>query len=72
MRGADDAQPRSNQTNSVAPLVGAFILVYVLAVAICGVLVDGTIALAVVAVALMAAVAAFIGVEFFRHIDSGD
>ena len=56
----------TNQTNSLAPLVVAFVLVYALAVLICGVLVDGTIALAFVAVGVMALVAALIGIEVFR------
>ena len=56
----------SNETNSLAPLVTAFVLVYALAVLICGVLVDGTIALAFVAVGVMAAIAALIGIEVFR------
>ena len=58
----------SNQTESLTPLVIAFVLVYALAVAICGVLVDGTIALAFVAAGVMAVVAAVIGVEVFRKL----
>jgi hypothetical protein len=56
----------SNQTNSLAPLVIAFVLVYALAVLICGVLVDGTIAMAFVAVGVMAVIATLIGIEVFR------
>ena len=56
----------SNETNSLAPLVIAFVLVYALAVLICGVLVDGTIAMAFVAVGVMAAIATLIGIEVFR------
>ena len=56
----------SNETNSLAPLVTAFVLVYALAVLICGVLVDGTIALAFVAVGVMATIATLIGIEVFR------
>ncbi|HET8538081.1 MAG TPA: hypothetical protein VFL73_12975 [Solirubrobacteraceae bacterium] len=56
----------SNETNSLAPLVIAFVLVYALAVLICGVLVDGTIAMAFVAVGVMAVIAALIGIEVFR------
>jgi hypothetical protein len=56
----------SNETNSLAPLVIAFVLVYALAVLICGVLVDGTIAMAFVAVGVMATIATLIGIEVFR------
>jgi hypothetical protein len=56
----------SNETNSLAPLVIAFVLVYALAVLICGVRVDGTIAMAFVAVGVMAVIAALIGIEVFR------
>jgi len=56
----------SNETNSLAPLVIAFVLVYALAVLICGVLVDGTIAMAFVAVGVMAVIATLIGIEVFR------
>jgi membrane protein implicated in regulation of membrane protease activity len=62
----------SNQSDSLAPLVIAFVLVYALAVLICGVLVDGTIALAFVAAAVMAIAAALVGVEVFRKLDDGD
>jgi hypothetical protein len=62
----------SNQSDSLAPLVVAFVLVYALAVLIFGVLVDGTIALAFVTVGVMAAVAALLGVEVFRKLDDGD
>ena len=37
---------------------------------ICGILVDGTIALAFVAAAVMAVLATLIGVEVFRHLDN--
>jgi hypothetical protein len=60
----------TNSSNSLTPLVVAFVLVYALAVLICGVLVDGTIALAFVSVGVMAAVAALIGVEVFRKLDN--
>jgi sugar phosphate permease len=62
----------SNESDSLAPLIIAFVLVYGLTVLICGVLVDGTTALAFVAVGLMAAVAALVGVEVFRKLDDGD
>jgi len=59
----------SNRSDSITPLVVAFVLVYALAVLICGVLVDGTIALAFVTVAVMAVVATLVGVEVFRKLD---
>lgn len=60
----------SNQSDRpLTPLIIAFVLVYAVAVMICGVLVDGTVALAFVSVAVMAVLAAFIGVELFRHLD---
>jgi hypothetical protein len=60
----------SNQTDRpLTPLLIAFVLVYAVAVLICGVLVDGTIALAFVTVGLMAALATLIGVELFRNLD---
>jgi hypothetical protein len=62
----------SKQSDSLAPLIAAFVLVYALAVLICGVLVDGTIALAVVTVGVMASVATLVGVELFRHLDDGE
>jgi hypothetical protein len=63
----------TNQSDRpLTPLLIAFLLVYALAVLICGVLVDGTIALAFVSVGIMAIIATIIGVEFFRHIDDGD
>lgn len=58
----------TNQSNSLAPLVLAFVLVYALAVLICGVLVDGTLALAFVSVGVMALVATLIGIEVFKHL----
>lgn len=68
MSATDTSDPHcmSNETNSLAPLVIAFVLVYALAVLICGVLVDGTIAMAFVAVGVMAAIATLIGIEVFR------
>jgi hypothetical protein len=63
---AADPGCMTNQTNSLAPLVVAFVLVYALAVLTCGVLVDGTIAMAFVAVGVMAVVATLIGIEVFR------
>jgi hypothetical protein len=63
----------SNQSDSpIVPLLIAFVLVYALAVLICGVLVDGTIALAIVTVGVMATLAALVGVEVFRHLDDGE
>jgi membrane protein implicated in regulation of membrane protease activity len=62
----------SNQSDSLAPLVIAFVLVYALALLICGVLVNGTIVLAFVTVGVMAVVAALMGVEVFRKLDDGD
>lgn len=63
----------SNQSDSpLVPLVVSFVLVYALAVLICGVLVDGTMALAFVAVGVMAVIAALVGVEVFRHLGDGD
>jgi hypothetical protein len=60
----------SNQNDRpLIPLVIAFILVYAVAVLICGVLVDGTIALAFVTVGVMAVLATLIGVELFRHLE---
>ena len=60
----------SNQTDrSLTPLMIAFVLVYAVAVLICGVLVDGTIALAFVTVGVMAVLATLIGVELFRNLD---
>ena len=60
----------SNQNDSpLTPLVIAFVLVYAVAVLICGVLVDGTIALAFVTAGVMAVVATLIGVELFRHLE---
>jgi hypothetical protein len=60
----------SNQSSSsLTPLLVAFLLVYAVAVMICGVLVDGTIALAFVCVAVMAGLATLIGVEIFRHLE---
>jgi membrane protein YdbS with pleckstrin-like domain len=59
----------SNQSDRpLTPLIIAFVLVYAVAVMICGVLVDGTIALAFVSVAVMAVLATLIGVELFRHL----
>jgi heme/copper-type cytochrome/quinol oxidase subunit 4 len=69
--GVVDPDCMSNQSDSLSPLVLAFVLVYALAVLIFGVLVDGTIALAFFAVALMAVIATLIGVELFRHLDDG-
>ena len=61
----------SNQSDRpLTPLVIAFVLVYAVAVLICGVLVDGTIALAFVTVGVMAVLATLIGVELFRHLDN--
>jgi hypothetical protein len=60
----------TNSSNSLTPLVVAFVLVYALTVLICGVLVDGTIALAFVSVGVLAVVAALIGVEVFRKLDN--
>jgi hypothetical protein len=62
----------SNQSDTTAPLIVAFVLVYALAVLICGVLVDGTIALAFVTVGVMAVIATFLGVELFRHLGDGE
>jgi membrane protein implicated in regulation of membrane protease activity len=62
----------SNQSDTLSPLVLAFVLVYAVAVLICGVLVSGTIALAFVSVAVMAVLATMIGVEMFRHLGDGD
>jgi membrane protein YdbS with pleckstrin-like domain len=62
----------SNQSDTLSPLVVAFVLVYALAVLICGVLVDGTIAVAFFAVGLMAAIATLLGVQLFRHLDDGN
>jgi len=60
----------SNQTDRpLTPLLIAFVLVYAVAVLICGVLVDGTIALAFVTVGVMAALATLIGVELFRNLE---
>jgi len=56
----------TNQPNSLAPLVIAFVLVYALAVLICGVLVDGTMALAFVSVGVMAVIATLIGIQVFN------
>jgi hypothetical protein len=63
----------TNQSDRpLTPLLIAFLLVYAVAVMICGVLVDGTIALAFVSVGVMAVLATLIGVELFRHLDDGD
>jgi hypothetical protein len=60
----------SNQTDrSLTPLLIAFVLVYAVAVLICGVLVDGTIALAFVTVGVMGVLATLIGVELFRNLE---
>jgi hypothetical protein len=60
----------SNQTDRpLTPLLIAFVLVYAVAVLICGVLVDGTIALAFVTVGVMGVLATLIGVELFRNLD---
>jgi hypothetical protein len=60
----------SNQSDRpVTPLIIAFVIVYAVAVMICGVLVDGTMALAFVSVAVMGVLATLIGVELFRHLD---
>jgi hypothetical protein len=60
----------SNQTDRpLTPLMIAFVLVYAVAVLICGVLIDGTIALAFVTVGVMAVLATLIGVELFRNLD---
>jgi hypothetical protein len=60
----------TNQSDRpLTPLIIAFVVVYAVAVMICGVLVDGTLALAFVSVAVMAVLATFIGVELFRHLD---
>jgi hypothetical protein len=56
----------------VTPVFLAGILVYGVAVMICGVLVDGTLAFAITAVALIAALAIVLGVGFFRALDDGD
>jgi len=42
--------------------------VYAVALLICGVLIDGTIALAFVTVGVMAAIATLLGVELFRNL----
>jgi hypothetical protein len=63
---AADAGCMTNQPNSLAPLVIAFVLVYALAVLICGVLADGTIALAFVSVGVMAVIATLIGIQVFK------
>ena len=61
----------SNQSDRpLTPLLIAFVVVYGVAVMICGILVDGTIALAFVAAAVMAVLATLIGVEVFRHLDN--
>jgi len=60
----------SNQTETpLTPLVIAFVLVYAVALLICGILVDGTVALAFVTVGVMAVLATLIGVELFRNLD---
>jgi hypothetical protein len=60
----------SNQTDRpLTPLLIAFVLVYAVAVLICGVLIDGTVALAFVTVGVMAVLATLIGVELFRNLD---
>jgi hypothetical protein len=60
----------SNQTERpLTPLVIAFVLVYAVALLICGILVDGTVALAFVTVGVMAVLATLIGVELFRNLD---
>ena len=60
----------SNQTERpLTPLVIAFVLVYAVALLICGILVDGTVALAFVAVGVMAVLATLVGVELFRSLD---
>jgi hypothetical protein len=60
----------SNQTERpLTPLVIAFVLVYAVALLICGILVDGTVALAFVTVGVMAVLATLVGVELFRHLD---
>jgi hypothetical protein len=53
----------------LTPLLIAFLLVYAVAVMICGVLVDGTLALAIVSVGVMAVIATLIGVELFRNLE---
>jgi hypothetical protein len=59
----------SNQSDRpLTPLVIAFVLVYAVALLICGVLIDGTIALAFVTVGVMAAIATLLGVELFRNL----
>ena len=62
----------TNQSDSLSPLVVAFVLVYAFAVLICGVLVDGTLALAFVSVGVMAVLATLLGVEVYRHLGDGD
>jgi hypothetical protein len=60
----------SNQTERpLTPLVIAFVLVYAVALLICGILVDGTVALAFVTVGVMAVLATLIGVELFRNLE---
>jgi hypothetical protein len=60
----------SNQTERpLTPLVIAFVLVYAVALLICGILVNGTIVLAFVTVGVMAVLATLVGVELFRHLD---
>jgi hypothetical protein len=60
----------SNQTERpLTPLVIAFVLVYAVALLICGILVNGTIVLAFVTVGVMAVLATLIGVELFRNLD---
>ena len=56
-------------SHSVTPVALAFLVVYGVAVAICGVLLSGTLALAVFAVVLVAVMAAALGVAFFRALD---
>lgn len=58
----------TNQSNSLTPLLIAFVLVYAVAVLVFGVLVHGTTALAFVSVGVMAVIAAVIGVEVFKHL----
>jgi hypothetical protein len=60
----------TNQSDRpLTPLLIAFLLVYAVAVMICGVLVDGTLALVFVSVGVMAVIATLIGVELFRNLE---
>jgi hypothetical protein len=68
----DTHRPRHPMMQGVTPIALAGVVVYTTALMICGALVDGTVAFAFAAVAVVAVLAVMIAVGFFRALDDGD